>query len=80
MLVTIWLAESNRETRDADFLGYGDGSEATIRATFAEIMAIASDDGLHFDIDNMTVATIRDDMEYGGIRLRAQAYLPRFRW
>ncbi|UIJ46037.1 nucleotidyl transferase AbiEii/AbiGii toxin family protein [Sphingomonas cannabina] len=79
MLVTIWLPGGNRETRDADFLGYGDASEATIRATFAEIMAIASDDGLRFDIDNMTVATIRDDIEYGGIRLRVSAYLERTR-
>ncbi|MCW3835069.1 nucleotidyl transferase AbiEii/AbiGii toxin family protein [Sphingomonas canadensis] len=79
MLVTIWLPGDNRETRDADFLGYGDAGEATIRATFAEIMAIASDDGLRFDIDNMTVATIRDDMEYGGIRLRVPAYLERTR-
>lgn len=79
MLVTIWLHGDNRETRDADFLGRGDASEAAIRATFAEIMAIASDDGLRFDIDNMTVATIRDDMEYGGIRLRVPAYLERTR-
>lgn len=79
MLVTIWLPGDNRETRDADFLGYGDASEATIRATFAEIMAIASDDGLRFDIDNMTAAIIRDDMEYGGIRLRVPAYLERTR-
>lgn len=79
MLVMIWLAGDNRETRDADFLGHGDASEATIRATFAEIMAIASDDGLRFDIDNMTATTIRDDMEYGGIRLRVPAYLERTR-
>lgn len=79
MLVTIWLAGDNRETRDADFLGHGDASEATIRVTFAEIMGIASDDGLRFDTDNMTATTIRDDMEYGGIRLRVPAYLERTR-
>jgi predicted nucleotidyltransferase component of viral defense system len=79
MLITIWLAGDNRETRDADFLGHGDASEATIRVTFAEIMGISSDDGLRFDIDNMTAATIRDDMEYGGIRLRVPAYLERTR-
>lgn len=79
MLVTIWLAGDNRETRDADFLGHGDATEATIRATFAEIMAIESDDGLRFDIDNMIATTIRDDMEYGGIRLRVPAYLERTR-
>lgn len=79
MLITIWLTGDNRETRDADFLGHGDASEATIRATFAEIMGIASDDGLRFDIDNMATTTIRDDMEYGGIRVRVPAYLERTR-
>lgn len=75
MLVTIWLAGDNCEIRDADFLGHGDASEATIRATLAGTVGIASDDGLRFDIDYLATATIRDDMEYGGIRQRVPAYL-----
>jgi predicted nucleotidyltransferase component of viral defense system len=79
MLVTIWLSDDKRETRDADFLGHGDASEEAIRATFVEIMTIPSDDGLVFDIDNMVITTIRDEMEYGGIRLRVSTYLERTR-
>lgn len=79
MLVTIWLSDDKRETRDADFLGYGDASEESILATFTEILAIPSDDGLIFDTGNMVATTIRDEMEYGGIRLRVPAYLERSR-
>jgi predicted nucleotidyltransferase component of viral defense system len=75
MLVTLWLKEDNRTTRDLDFLGHGDSNEAGLKATFAEIMAIESDDGLKFDIDNLSVTPIRDEMEYGGTRLRTTAFL-----
>lgn len=79
MLVTQWLDHDNRETRDADFLGFGDADAEKIKAIFAEIMAIAGDDGLAFDTSALTAATIREETEYGGIRLKANAYLERTR-
>ena len=79
MLVTQWLDHDNRETRDADFLGFGEADAETIKANFAEIMAIASDDGLDFDISALTATAIREEMEYGGIRLKTSAYLERTR-
>lgn len=79
MLVTQWLDHDNRETRDADFLGFGDADAETIKAVFAEIMAIAADDGLEFDIGALAASVIREEMEYGGIRLRTNAYLERTR-
>lgn len=79
MLVTIWLHDDNRETRDADFLGHGDASEESLRATFAEIMAMQADDGLEFDVAGLTTTAIREEMEYGGIRLRTVAYMERTR-
>jgi len=51
MLVTVWVADDNRVTRDADFLGHGDADPARLIADFGEIMAIESDDGLVFDIN-----------------------------
>lgn len=51
MLVTVWVADDNRVTRDADFLGHGDADPDRLIADFGEIMAIESDDGLAFDID-----------------------------
>lgn len=79
MLVTLWVEDHNRVTRDADFLGRGDASEEGLRATFAEIMTIACDDGLRFDADGLTVTPIREETEYGGTRLRTIAYLERTR-
>ena len=79
MLVTLWVEDENRVTRDADFLGRGDASEEGLKVTFAEIMGIACEDGLRFDVDGLTVTAIREQMEYGGTRLRTIAYLERTR-
>ncbi|CDX52987.1 hypothetical protein MPL3365_170203 [Mesorhizobium plurifarium] len=38
-----------------------------------------SDDGLAFDIDALTATVIREEMEYGGVRLKTAAYLERTR-
>ena len=79
MLVTQWLEHNNRETRDMDFLGFGEADAEAIKAIFAEIMTIASDDGLEFDTEALVASAIREEMEYGGIRLRTTAYLERTR-
>ena len=79
MLVTLWLEEDNRTTRDIDFLGRGDANGESLKAAFAEIMSIECDDGLKFDIDKLSVTTIREEMEYGGTRLQTVAYLERTR-
>ena len=79
MLVTQWLDHDNRETRDADFLGFGEADVKTIKDVFTEIMAITSDDGLDFDTGALTATAIREEMEYGGIRLKTNAYIERTR-
>ena len=40
MLLTTWLRESVRETRDLDFLGFGHPSERRILSIFREKLAI----------------------------------------
>jgi predicted nucleotidyltransferase component of viral defense system len=79
MLVTLWLDHDNRETRDADFLGFGEADIETVKAVFIEIFAIEADDGLAFDTGALTATTIREETEYGGIRLKTSAYLKRTR-
>lgn len=79
MLVTQWLDHDNRETRDIDFLGFGPDAPDAIKAIFAEIMAIEADDGLGFDVGALSATAIREEMEYGGIRLKTSAYLERTR-
>ncbi len=79
MLVTIWLEDSNRETRDADFLGFGEADQDNLKTTFSEILSIAADDGLEFDDAGLTATAIREDMDYGGVRLRTIALLEKSR-
>ncbi|MDE4276665.1 nucleotidyl transferase AbiEii/AbiGii toxin family protein [Phaeobacter gallaeciensis] len=75
MLVTIWTEDENRVTRDADFLGHGDSSEDHMKAVFSDIMSIGADDGLEFDTENLSAFDIREDQEYGGVRLKTSAFL-----
>src|SRR3546814_8677889 len=42
-------------------------------------MAIGADDGLAFDVDALTARPIREEAEYGGMRLSTTAYLERTR-
>lgn len=75
MLVMVWFEEPLRATRDLDLLGFGDPTPDKLRATFAEILAIPSDDALDFDAAGLTAAPIRAADEYGGVRLRTTATL-----
>ncbi len=79
MLVTVWIDDDNRVTRDADFLGHGDPDPERLIADFRQIMAGEGDDGLVFDLDALSAEVIRDEMEYGGVRLKTAAYLERTR-
>ncbi len=79
MLVTAWIDDDNRVTRDADFLGYGDANPDKLVADFRAIMQIEGDDGLVFDADGLVATAIREEMEYGGVRLKTAAYLERTR-
>ena len=79
MLVTAWIDDDNRVTRDANFLGYGDAEPDKLVADFRVIMQIDGADGLVFDVDALSATAIREEMEYGGVRLRTAAYLERTR-
>jgi hypothetical protein len=79
LLVTLWLEDDNRVTRDADFLAFGDASAVRLIADFGTVMAIEADDGLVFDVDALTARPIREEAEYGGMRLSTTAYLERTR-
>jgi hypothetical protein len=79
MLVTLWTADEKRFTRDADFLGHGELSEDHLMAVFTEVMNIEVDDGLVFDARALAASPIREDQEYGGVRLKTVAYIGRTR-
>ncbi len=79
MLVTLWIGDENRVTRDADFLGFGDASEGHLIAVFSQIMSKLADDGLVYDVDRLTAEAIREEQQYGGIRLKTVANLGKTR-
>ena len=75
MLLATWFAEPHRATRDVDLLGFGDAAEDALLATFREIMAVEVDDGVSFDLKGLKIEAIREEVEYGGSRLRTTAAL-----
>jgi predicted nucleotidyltransferase component of viral defense system len=79
MLFAAWSADPFRPTQDLDLLGFGDATVRSISETFRDIFRQPSDDGLMFDSVGLIVETIRDDQEYGGVRLRTRAFLGKTR-
>jgi predicted nucleotidyltransferase component of viral defense system len=69
-LFTLWTGRPHRATRDLDLLGFGEHGEAALRRTFAEIIALdVGNDGVVFEMESLLTHRIREDQEYGGIRI-----------
>jgi predicted nucleotidyltransferase component of viral defense system len=69
-LFTLWIGHPHRATRDLDLLGFGDDDAAHLRDVFVDVLGRAMpDDGVAFDVDVLDVGPIRDDQEYGGVRV-----------
>jgi predicted nucleotidyltransferase component of viral defense system len=73
MLMMSWFDDPHRGTRDLDLLGFGDPSAEPMLATFREILAQGVADGVEFDVDALRVDRIREELGYGGLRLRTTA-------
>jgi predicted nucleotidyltransferase component of viral defense system len=76
MLHAVWGGSAYRPTRDIDFTGYLDPAPEAVLAVFREILAApAAEDGLAFDAGALTTEPIREEVEYGGLRVRFPAAL-----
>ena len=73
MLLTSWFTDPHRATRDLDLLGFGDPNPDALLDVFREIFAVDVADGVEFDMDALRIDQIREDVEYGGLRLRTTA-------
>jgi len=73
MLITTWFNDPHRPTRDLDLLGFGDPNPEALLAVIRSICSLNAQDAVTFDADGLTVDTIRDEMEYGGVRLKTTA-------
>ena len=75
MLMAAWFDDPHRPTQDLDLLGFGNPDPAAMLDVFRDMCAVALDDGVVFDVGALTVEDIREDMEYGGLRLKTFATL-----
>lgn len=74
MLFVTWVEAPFRPTRDLDLLGYGENTPEAIHDAFRAICAQpVDDDGVVFDVDALEAEPIREDVEYGGVRIRTRA-------
>jgi hypothetical protein len=75
-LFAIWAAQPYRATRDIDLEGFGPSDPAAVGAIMRDVCAVAvADDGLTLLPDAATATTIRDEEQYGGVRIRIPARL-----
>lgn len=75
-LLLLWLGETIRPTKDVDLLGFGDTSADSLKRVFMSLGAVeAPEDGLTFLRDSVHVEAIREDDEYGGMRVKLMAML-----
>jgi Nucleotidyl transferase AbiEii toxin, Type IV TA system len=74
MLLLIWTDTAFRPTRDLDLLGYGNSDVEGVGAAFRAICAQpVPDDGVRFDVESLEAAPIREELKYGGVRVRTTA-------
>jgi predicted nucleotidyltransferase component of viral defense system len=79
MLMAAWFDDPHRPTRDLDLLGFGEPDSETMLAAFQDICGIELDDGVVFDVKALSVDRIREELEYGGLRIRTNADIGRAR-
>jgi hypothetical protein len=79
-LFHVWNRKMHRPTRDLDLLGFGPNDPKTLRSVILEIIRVpCAEDGLSFDEGSLSVAPIREDVEYGGVRAKFRAKLGNIR-
>jgi hypothetical protein len=79
-LFYVWTAEPHRPTKDIDLLGLGPLDAQAIGDIFRQICTVdGGDDGLEFDPRSVSTEEIREDADYGGVRVRLSATLTKAR-
>lgn len=80
-LFLVWKGQNFRVTKDADFLCYGNFDIDSLVSTFADICTLdfSDDDGVIFLPDSIKADPIREEQEYGGIRITITGMLSQAR-
>lgn len=80
MLYGVWGIQPYRPTRDVDLLGFSAGDPESLQKTFQELCEVeAAPDGMTFEPSSVVAVYIREQNEYGGVRVGLTAYLARAR-
>ncbi|HYI11812.1 MAG TPA: nucleotidyl transferase AbiEii/AbiGii toxin family protein [Thermoanaerobaculia bacterium] len=80
MLLPLWLPESARPTRDADFAGFGKLTQETLHGIADDVCRIEVEpDAVVFDTTTINVTRIRQEDEYGGHRIKVTGRIGRSR-
>ena len=75
-LLHVYSAERYRPTRDLDLLGFGSDNPDRLANLFRELCTVhVEPDGLDFDANTVEARTVREEAEYGGVRVRLTALL-----
>jgi len=76
MLFKLWTGDFYRQTRDIDMLAFKSETIGSLKAVFQEISQISfADDGLTYLSDTVNVNKIREEQQYGGLRVTLTAML-----
>jgi predicted nucleotidyltransferase component of viral defense system len=79
-LMLLWLGEKIRPTKDIDLLGSGDTSAEELKHVFTTLCELkVAGDGLDFLAQTVQVEAIREQQEYGGMRVTLTAKLGNIR-
>ena len=76
VLFYLWEGDLHRPTRDVDFLGFGDPTIASVTEALRDVCTtIVEDDGLVFLGETIRPQEMREQQDYGGIRVTLTAML-----
>jgi predicted nucleotidyltransferase component of viral defense system len=76
VLFYLWEGDLHRPTRDVDFLGFGDPTIASVTEELRGVCTtVVEDDGLVFLGETIRAQEIREQQDYGGIRVMLTARL-----
>lgn len=79
MLFSLWYDMPHRMTRDIDLLGFGGSDLQAMKKIFHEIISIACDDGVIFDVNKIVVERILEETSYVGVKVTIPAELAKAR-
>ena len=75
LLFDLWFDAPHRPTRDADFLGFGKKDADALTGVIRKVCTLDADDGMKYDPATVTAAEIREEANYGGLRVTLRGKL-----